>query len=354
MVETCSYRLLPSLSFLKGEDRCHRIGQQARVRCLYFVARGTIDDVLWKLIEKKFSDLGEFVEGKEKLKMVVDKTYNKLSELHEIFSDAAAEEDELGDLSDSDTGLDEDLLDPDLVHAIEALGEEERQLLRSTENEDESPDSTNADSQSEVVTILEEEVQSENQGRSEEDAIALLDDEDETPNTEKEVCAAKEEAVDEGAEAISTANAVTNQSNVSDASNILSSLNNFSLYKLFIPGPKLGVVVALFAGRLIVSSVSKERISQLGEDARPRVGDIFCAINEVKIPRSQDFQLLMKWLREFIQRQQGFISVVFAEEPTFAAYYTQHRTRTIQHKEHQSHAPQPPSEPKNDEVIEID
>jgi SNF2 family DNA or RNA helicase len=44
---------------VQAEDRCHRIGQQATVRCLYFIAKGTLDEVLWKLIEKKFRDLGE-------------------------------------------------------------------------------------------------------------------------------------------------------------------------------------------------------------------------------------------------------------------------------------------------------
>ena len=44
---------------VQAEDRVHRIGQQAACRCLYFVAKGTLDEVLWKLIEKKFRDLGE-------------------------------------------------------------------------------------------------------------------------------------------------------------------------------------------------------------------------------------------------------------------------------------------------------
>ena len=29
------------------------------MNCLYFVAKGTLDDVLWKLLEKKFRDLGK-------------------------------------------------------------------------------------------------------------------------------------------------------------------------------------------------------------------------------------------------------------------------------------------------------
>ena len=272
-----------------------------------------------------------------------------------MFSDATAEEDEPGDLSDSDTGLDEDLLDPDLVHAIEALGEEERQMLQSNDNEDELPDSANADSQADVVTILEEEVPSGKQGRSEKDAIALLDDEDETPNAETKASVAKE-AEDKGAEteAKPTPRSLTDQSNPPDASGILSSLNKFALYKMFIPGPKLGLVVKMFAGRLVVSALSEERIKLLGPDARPRVGDIFCAINEVRIPRSQDFQQLMRWLKESIHRQQGFTSCVFAEEPTFSAYYVQHLVRTSQPMVQENHSRLQPWEPKSDEVIEID
>ncbi|OEU20498.1 hypothetical protein FRACYDRAFT_179877, partial [Fragilariopsis cylindrus CCMP1102] len=49
---------------IQAEDRCHRIGQNAVVKCLYFVATGTLDVLLWDLLEKKFRDLGEFVEGK--------------------------------------------------------------------------------------------------------------------------------------------------------------------------------------------------------------------------------------------------------------------------------------------------
>ena len=58
---------------IQAEDRCHRIGQQARVRCLYFIGKGTLDEVLWKLIEKKFRDLGEFVEGKENMGIALER-----------------------------------------------------------------------------------------------------------------------------------------------------------------------------------------------------------------------------------------------------------------------------------------
>lgn len=34
--------------------------RSARVHCLYMVAKGTLDEVLWQLLEKKFQDLGTF------------------------------------------------------------------------------------------------------------------------------------------------------------------------------------------------------------------------------------------------------------------------------------------------------
>jgi len=49
---------------VQAEDRCHRIGQQATVKVKYFIGKGTLDEVLWLLVEKKFRDLGEFVEGR--------------------------------------------------------------------------------------------------------------------------------------------------------------------------------------------------------------------------------------------------------------------------------------------------
>mmetsp|Transcript_29325 Transcript_29325/g.70721 ORF Transcript_29325/g.70721 Transcript_29325/m.70721 type:complete len:1201 (-) Transcript_29325:227-3829(-) len=60
---------------IQAEDRVHRIGQTSTCKILYFVANGTLDLLLWSLLEKKFRALGEFVEGQEKMKIVVQKTY---------------------------------------------------------------------------------------------------------------------------------------------------------------------------------------------------------------------------------------------------------------------------------------
>ena len=50
-------------AMLQAEDRAHRIGQTSTVRVFYFLARQTIDDMIWPLIQKKMKTLGEVVEG---------------------------------------------------------------------------------------------------------------------------------------------------------------------------------------------------------------------------------------------------------------------------------------------------
>ena len=111
--------------------------RSAQVNCLYFVARETLDDVLWKLIEKKFRDLGEFVEGQEKLKLVIDKEYRGAKELQSalfhVEDDGSDDEDGPTDTTNVDRELE---FDADLVHDIEEMGEEEERMLRLSEDPD--------------------------------------------------------------------------------------------------------------------------------------------------------------------------------------------------------------------------
>lgn len=48
----------PAIHF-QAEDRCHRIGQQSVVKCHYFIAKNTLDDPLWQLIQEKLERLGQ-------------------------------------------------------------------------------------------------------------------------------------------------------------------------------------------------------------------------------------------------------------------------------------------------------
>lgn len=42
---------------LQAEDRCHRIGQATVVNVQYLVAKGSLDDALWPLIQQKVSNM---------------------------------------------------------------------------------------------------------------------------------------------------------------------------------------------------------------------------------------------------------------------------------------------------------
>lgn len=43
---------------LQAEDRCHRIGQATVVKVQYLVAKGSLDDALWPLIQQKVATRG--------------------------------------------------------------------------------------------------------------------------------------------------------------------------------------------------------------------------------------------------------------------------------------------------------
>eukprot|EP01125_Pyxidicula_operculata_P005146 TRINITY_DN1877_c0_g1_i2.p1 TRINITY_DN1877_c0_g1~~TRINITY_DN1877_c0_g1_i2.p1 ORF type:complete len:636 (-),score=129.79 TRINITY_DN1877_c0_g1_i2:240-2147(-) len=53
----------------QAEDRCHRIGQQSNVTIQYLIAKGTIDEDIWKMINNKLKVVGTALDGgKEDLK----------------------------------------------------------------------------------------------------------------------------------------------------------------------------------------------------------------------------------------------------------------------------------------------
>jgi hypothetical protein len=49
---------------LQSEDRAHRIGQRSSVNVHYLVAKGTIDEEIWRMIGNKLSVVGRVLDGK--------------------------------------------------------------------------------------------------------------------------------------------------------------------------------------------------------------------------------------------------------------------------------------------------
>lgn len=55
---------------IQAEDRAHRIGQKSSVNCHYLIGQNTLDDILYRYLEKKIHNVSSFVDGKtERLEM---------------------------------------------------------------------------------------------------------------------------------------------------------------------------------------------------------------------------------------------------------------------------------------------
>jgi hypothetical protein len=304
---------------VQAEDRCHRIGQQARVKCLYFVAKGTLDDVLFRLLEKKLQDIGEFVEGKEKLKLVVHKTYESTKELHTMFDNAAEgdsdEDGEMGDMDDFGQELD---LDGELEHDIEQLGEEEERMLRLAEKDDDEPDAavSNGDTATDDRKMPAVEVVAETkaEGGTEEEAIMLSDDDDEEVEVTSKPAAAPS----------STANGessfgVDGAPKEKEPFNILGPFHKCRLYRVRMEGPSLGISVAFYKHRVVVEKLHQDRIDRVGESSKPVVGDVLVGINGQRLPLINSLGQVMQHLRSVMQRPP--VELTFAEDQDFADFY---------------------------------
>jgi len=292
--------------------------RNSQVKCLYFVARGTLDDVLWKLLEKKFRDLGEFVEGKEKLKMVVDKEYNGTKELHSAMFQVL---DESGDENDEGSGDGDDddeadfQLDGDLVHDIEELGEEERRMLGQSEEtgddgdgEPTQPIDVDLDTK---MPAKESFTKSSSKGLTEDDAIALDsdDEDDETANQ-------KSGAVVTTQPAEAT---LVEQGPVEDENDILSGSRH---YRIIFGDTVLGLKIILHHGRVVIRGITKERVERLGGDSKPSVGDILVAVDDITVHPTNDIEAVEKYLKQVLQ--QPPTTLQFLEAPKFATAFNKH------------------------------
>ena len=86
--------------------------------------------------------MGDFVEGEEKLEMAVDHTYANAKELFMMFQTPVLDLDDGAKVDYDDGDIRNLLMDGELEHDIEVLGEEEQEMLRATEKngEDEGED----------------------------------------------------------------------------------------------------------------------------------------------------------------------------------------------------------------------
>lgn len=74
-------------TLLQAEDRVHRIGQTTTVTIQYLLAKGTLDDELWPLIQKKIEILGETLDAKNEVNQWDDSEYSKYEGMDQTMKD---------------------------------------------------------------------------------------------------------------------------------------------------------------------------------------------------------------------------------------------------------------------------
>jgi hypothetical protein len=254
-------------------------------------------------LEKKFRNLGEFVEGKEKMKIVVHKTYNGEKDLHSMFS---ADEDpsldatlNLENVDDRDTIFD---LDNDLEGDITMLAKEELTMMLPESDDDEGDSNTKIESGNSAQPTN---VDATVAGASEADAILLSDSDDEDVKPP----ATASTAVSEVGTPIAQAQAAEAQP-VQPADQ---SYQNCRFYSLLFDGPSFGMQLHLHRERPVVSR--KINTSQ----AKPAFGDILVAANGLTLPPIQNISQIINHLKNSMMR--GSVELTFAEHDGFSQHF---------------------------------
>lgn len=278
------------------------------MECLYFVASGTLDEILWKLLEKKFKDLGEFVEGKEKLKLVIERTYTGLKELHAIFS-TPADDDEEDDRAVVKSDGDDEILDleMDLQQDIAELGKEELTMMLPADTEEDEVDLV-AESKTQQSRNLPSN-DTDGRGKSEEDAILLSDDEEDEE-------AAKPTGDAGGVIESDGAKPGDSGGSFNRTFNFNAPLPKCRIYTMTFPGPSFGIQLRLHERRAVVCTTRSP------QNGKPAVGDIVVALNGQHIEFIDHLSMFLNILKASIARDPP-VRLTFAEDETFTKYYTE-------------------------------
>lgn len=257
--------------------------------------------LLWDLLEKKFQDLGEFVEGKEKMKIVVQHTYKSVKDIQSIFNRPTDDEidDDLksGDEETPEDGDDLIKLESDLQEDIGQLAQEEMIMMSEVDDEDgvdNKTAGTPAQKQNTSQTSLPTQTKS-GLGETEDEAICLSDDEDDTSNQKENSASTQQSVIDE----LSCDELIKIQ--------MKRVLQSFRFYKQFYNGSNYGIQLNFVDNRLTIASNS------FGE--KPAVGDVLVAVNGQRLPFGYPLLEACKHMKKLLAR--GTVELVFLEDDVF-------------------------------------
>lgn len=292
---------------IQAEDRCHRIGQQAAVNILYFIAKGTIDELLWKLVEKKFSDLGEFVEGKDNQKIVVHNIYDgeddykrqndgHIQDVKREFENSSTNSPEVDDL------LISELVDEMLIqNEINELGIEEQNT--TTKASIAKNYYNGSDSGKNKTTQNERPHRSEGENGS----IYLSDDEndDECIIDEKPHFSTFSKLIRDRRHFLKTRFPTNMQ------------LPKLRFYEMLFSGPRYGINLFSFQKRVLVHSISEIRKNH----SKPAIGDVLVSVNKTLIQWGQNFETVTLILKSALERPPVVLLFCENEELSTLVHY---------------------------------
>ena len=308
---------------VQAEDRCHRIGQQAAVKILYFIGRGTLDEVLWKLIEKKFRDLGEFVEGKENLDMVIHRAYECGMDVLKRGDESDGEEDDceedekkesLADLAEEST----------IQHEIEELAMEEQHQMKAGSDEDDEDEEAIPSDDRDINCVQKSHCKAGYAGKvmvkePATDVICLSDDDCEETDSKKE--GVKGQNPPKLISDIIAENKALNGQKISFDRRV--NLPFLRLYSLSFSGPSYGLIMTEFKGRVVIKEKHPQRKKNFGEDVLPDVGDILLGINNYTLPYSTvsrvGFENTLNKMKVAIKKPP--VQLVFGTDKSFKEFY---------------------------------
>jgi len=325
---------------IQAEDRCHRIGQNAAVKCLYFVATGTLDVLLWDLLEKKFQDLGEFVEGKEKMKIVVQKTFKSVEELQSIFI-RPGDDDFDEDVRHTETdpaaeGDDLIKLETDLQDDIVQLAHEEMVMISQGDDEDGIESKLKGKHGIEVNPAQPK----TGLGQTEDEAICLSDDEDD-PLTH---CDKSTKAESEGN---SSAEGSGGDNNFDFRKTRV--LQKCRFYRQYFEGSTYGIQLLYVYHRL---AVANNRFGKM----KPALGDVLVAVNGHRLPLGCPLDHVCRSMKQLIRK--NTVELMFVEDESFVRQFLPailETRKTFEASKNQNTNKKPRNAPstKSEDVIEI-
>ena len=261
-------------------------------------------------------------------------------------------------LEDTGSSLDQD---------IEALGLEERQMLRAADADDEegdqtSPSNKSGDQKTETLIIDDDDDDdADAAGRTEEAAITLSDDEDDAKPPAKET-ATTTAAAAAPAPAVAAADVPDQKQIASRQSERITKvpsfgcppvllhrkLTNCRLYQMFFRGPHLGLEIAWFYGRVVIAKVHGDHRAR--PYSKPSTGDVLVSVNGHPLPMVPSLEPAKEQIRAALQYPP--VLLAFAEDPILKDLFSRKYAR----KEHgmEDEAKEDGSDKNSEEVDVID